>query len=107
MSLSDRLNKRISLYTIGADQDEIGQPIEVPVFVASVCAEVRDKDGDLAVDADAIKRTVKTDILIRARNLPENLTVRYKGNVYRVDAVLGQDNRTLLLTTVKIGAIPA
>lgn len=106
MSLSDRLTKKIALYTVGETQDEIGQPIQGDVFLVSVSAEVRDKDGDVAIDADQPRRTVKTDMLIRWRNLPERLTVRYKGHVYRVDSVLGQDNRTLLLGTVQIGKVP-
>lgn len=106
MSLADRLNKRVQLWTVGAGQDGIGQPIQAPVLVAEVWAEVKDKDGDLVVDADRETRTKKTDITIRARELPDQLSVRYKGYEYRVDSVLGTDNRTLLLGVVRIGKLP-
>lgn len=105
MSLSDRLNKRIQLWTVGAGQDGIGQPIQAPALVAEVWAEVLDKDGDLAVEADREFRTKKTNITIRARELPEPLSVHYKGDEYRVDSVLGTNNRTLLLGVVKIGRV--
>jgi SPP1 family predicted phage head-tail adaptor len=106
MSLSMRLNKRVELYTTGPGRDAIGQPIDSPVLIDTVWAEVKDKDGDLVVEADRMHRTVKTNILIRYRELPDKLTVRYKGYQYRVDAVLGQDNRTLLLASVKVGVVP-
>lgn len=106
MSLSDRLNKRVEIWTNGATQDAIGQPIVAPVKLTTVYAEVLDKDGDLAVEADKERRTVKTNITIRARELPDVFTIRYKGYEYRVDSVLGTDNRQLLLGVVSIGKVP-
>jgi SPP1 family predicted phage head-tail adaptor len=106
MSLSGRLNKRIELWTVGETRDEIGQPVDGPVFIATVWAEVKDKDGDLAVEADRQQRTVKTNITIRYRDLPDKLTARYKGSEYRIDATLGQDNRSLVLAAIKIGKVP-
>lgn len=106
MSLSQRLDKRIAIYTVGEVQDDIGQPIPGPVKVCDAWAEVKDKAGDTVVESDKALRVTKTNITIRARELPDALTVRYAGYEYRVDGPpLGADNRTLLLACVKIGKV--
>lgn len=105
MSLAARLNKRITLQALSADQDAAGQPLLTPVDIATVWAEVKDVSGRLFIGADQKERSTSTEILIRYRaDLPTSLQVSYKASTYRVEAILGQDNRTLKLTCVKVDA---
>jgi SPP1 family predicted phage head-tail adaptor len=103
MSLSQRLNKRITLQTMSDDQAADGQPVLIAIDIATVWAEIKDVSGKLLIDADQKERSTQTEMVIRARtDLPENLLVSYKGAAYRVEAVLGQDNRTQKLVCVKV-----
>ena len=104
MSLGARLNKRITLQVLAAGQDEAGQPLPADWMnvIASgdgkLWAEVRDVSGREFVSAGATQNQVLTTITIRYRVgvLPKMRTL-HGTDVYRIEAVLGQDQRTLTL----------
>lgn len=104
MSLGARLNKRITLQVLAAGQDEAGQPTDVWAnFVidtpdGKIAAEVRDVSGREFVSAGATQNQVLTTITIRYRAgvLPK-MRALHGTDVYRIEAVLGQDQRTLAL----------
>lgn len=103
MSLSDRLNKRVMLVTKLTGQDAAGDPYIDLVDLAEVWAEVVDVAGDATVDADQLEQVTRSEITIRYRDdLPVKLLACYKGVIYDIKAVLGQNNRTLKLIAVKV-----
>ncbi|MFS2007969.1 phage head closure protein [Duganella sp. CT11-25] len=103
MSLSSRLNKRITLMMPPTGQDAAGQPLLDPVEFDKVWAEVIDIGGDATVAADQLESVTRTEMLIRARgDLPAKLLVSYKSVMYDVKAVLSRNDRTLKLITVKV-----
>lgn len=104
MSLGARLNKRITLQVLAAGQDEAGQPL--PADWANVItdgdgklwAEVRDVTGREFVAAGATQNLVLTTITIRYRaGVLPTMRALHGADVYRIEAVLGQDQRTLAL----------
>lgn len=97
-SLSIRLNKRITIQQQSATQDDAGQPINTWVDVATLWAEIRDVSGREFIAADGQQKQVQTKILIRHREgIESQMRVLHGSNTYNIEAVLGQDNRTLLL----------
>ncbi len=103
MSLSERLNKRIMLLVPATGQDAVGQPLVGTVDFAEVWAEVVDVSGDATVSADQLEHVTRSEMTIRAlSSLPPVLLARYKGDVYDIKAVLGQNNRNLKLVAVKV-----
>ncbi len=104
MSLGARLNKRITLQVIGQAQDAAGQPIAADWtnFIADgdgkVWAEIRDVSGREFVAAGATQNQVMTTITIRYRaGVLDKMRALHGADVYRIEAVLGQDQRTLAL----------
>lgn len=104
MSLGARLNKRITLQVRGPGRDEAGQPTDVWTnFVTDtadgkIAAEVRDVSGREFVAAGATQNQVMTTITIRYRaGVLDKMRVLHGADVYRIEAVLGQDRRTLAL----------
>lgn len=108
MSLAARLNKRVLLQVQGSEQDAVGQPMDVWAnFVTDtpdgkIAAEVRDVSGREFVAAGATQNQVLTTITIRYRAgvLPK-MRVLYGADIYRIEAVLGQDQRTLALVCAR------
>lgn len=102
MSLANSLNKRV-LIQAPAGQDEAGQPGIGWVNVRTtgdnkVDAGITDISGREFVSAGATQNQVTTKILIRYRaGIKANMRVLYRSDVYNIEAVLGQDGRTLLL----------
>ncbi|OHV97051.1 hypothetical protein AKG95_07035 [Janthinobacterium lividum] len=104
MSLGARLNKRITLQVLAAGQDEAGQPLPADWMnvIASgdgkLWAEVRDVSGREFVSAGATQNQVLTTITIRYRvGVLPKMRALHGTDVYRIEAVLGQDQRTLTL----------
>lgn len=103
MSLSARLNKRVTIQALGGGQDAIGQPIEdwanlIADGDGKCWAEVKDVSGKEFIAADAENSAVTTRITIRYRaGITAAMRVLNGADVYKVLAVLGQENRTLLL----------
>jgi SPP1 family predicted phage head-tail adaptor len=107
MSLSARLNKRVTIQKAGAGQDALGQPVKgwtnlVTAGDGKVWAEVKDVNGRQYVAAQAGQNAVQTQITIRSREgvLP-TMRVLYGSNIYDIEAVLEADSRTLALMCVK------
>lgn len=103
MSLGARLNKRVTLQVLTAGQDEAGEPSSDWVNVIAdgegkLWAEIRDLTGREFISAGATQNMVVTKITIRHRAgvLPK-MRVLHGADVYSIDAVLGQDQRTLAL----------
>ena len=104
MSLGARLKKRITLQVLAAGQDEAGQPMDVwENFVidtpdGKIAAEVRDVSGREFVSAGATQNQALTTITIRYRAgvLPK-MRALHGADTYSIEAVLGQDQRTLTL----------
>lgn len=103
MSLGGRLNKRITLQALVAGQDEAGQPTDLWTNVITdgdgkLWAEVRDVSGREFVAAGATQNQVMTTITIRYRaGVLDKMRALHGADVYRIEAVLGQDQRTLAL----------
>ena len=104
MSLPIRLNKRVTLHVLGPNQDAAGQPLPADWtnFIANgdgkLWAEVRDVTGREFVAAGATQNLVLTTITIRYRaGVAAKMRVLHGTDVYGVEAVLGQDQRTLAL----------
>jgi len=105
MSLAARLSRnRITLQVLASGRDGAGQPIETWAnFVTDtpdgmIGAELRDVSGREFVAAGATQNEVLTTITIRYRAgvLPK-MRVLHGADIYGVEAVLGQDRRTLAL----------
>ena len=96
--LSIKLNKRITLRSLVAGQDANGEPTATLTDFATVWAEVKDVSGKEFLAAEATQNTVTTKMTIRhlAGVLP-SMVVIYNTVQYKIQSVLGQDNRTLLL----------
>lgn len=104
MSIGARLNKRITLQVLAGGRDEAGQPLPADWtnVIASVdgklWAEVRDVSGREFVAAGATQNQVMTTITIRYRaGVAAKMRVLHGMDVYNIEAVLGQDQRTLAL----------
>ena len=103
MSLAARLDKRVTLQELAVDQDEAGQPTDTWTNVIAdgdgkLWAEIRDVTGREFVAAGATQNEVHTKITIRHRAgvLPK-MRALHGADVYSIEAVLGQDQRTLVL----------
>lgn len=103
MSLSDRLKKRVTIQRREVGQDEAGQEFDDWVNVRAdgdgmVAAEVKDISGKEFIASTAEQATVTTRITIRYRpGIESSMRVLHGSDIYNILAVLGQDNRTLLL----------
>lgn len=104
MSLAARLNKRILLQVMGPAQDAAGQPIAadwtnvVADGDGKLWAEIRDLSGREFVAAGATQNQVVSTITIRHREgVAAKMRVLHGSHIYNIEAVLGQDGRTLAL----------
>lgn len=108
MSLGARLNKRVTLQVLTAGQDEAGQPLPADWtnVIASgdgkLWAEVRDVSGREFAAAGATQNQVVSTITIRHREgIAAKMRVLHGNLIYNIEAVLGQDGRTLALMCSK------
>lgn len=103
MSLGARLNRRITLQALVDGQDEAGQPTSDWTNVITdgdgkLWAEIRDVTGREFVAASATQNIVLTTITIRYRaGIVATMRALHGADVYSIEAVLGQDQRTLAL----------
>lgn len=107
MSLPARLNKRVQLQAQGPVRDAAGEPVDAWADVVTdgdgkIWAEVRDVSGREFVAAGATQNEVQTTITIRYRaGVQQKMRVLHGADVYGIEAVLGQDQRTLQLMCSK------
>lgn len=98
MSLSQMLNKRVTIQSSVLTQDAAGQPVLAWTDVATVWASVIDISGREYVAASAVRNDAETRITIRHRaGVVPAMRVLHGTIAYNVESVLGQDNRSLLL----------
>jgi SPP1 family predicted phage head-tail adaptor len=103
MSIAARMDKRVTLQRQVVGRDAAGQHVAVWENARTdgdgkVFAHVADLTGRERVAAGAQQASVQTKITIydRAGVVPA-MRVLHGADVYRIDAVLRQDNGTLLL----------
>jgi SPP1 family predicted phage head-tail adaptor len=104
MSLSQRLDKRITLQVLSATRDEAGQRGAdgwgnvITDGDGKIWAGLRDVSGRELIAAGATQNIVQTTITIRFRTgVAPKMRVLHGADVYNIEAVLGQDNRQLQL----------
>lgn len=104
MSLSITLNKRVTLQQLTTTQDAAGQPGAdgwVNVIAegdGKIWAGIRDISGRDFVAAGGAQNSVSTVITIRFRSgVRAAMRVLYGDDIYKIEAVLGADNRRLQL----------
>lgn len=108
MSLALRLDKRVTIQVHAAGQDAAGQPLPSGWvnFLADgdgkVWAGIRDISGREFAAAGATQNQVVSTITIRHREgVAEKIRVLHGNLIYNIEAVLGQDGRTLALMCSK------
>jgi SPP1 family predicted phage head-tail adaptor len=103
MSLSGHLNKRVTIQRKSDAQDSFGQPGAGQaggdwVDVATVWAGIKDMTGRQYFASQAAQNPVQTEISIRFREgIVPSMRVLHGSDAYDIEAVLGQDRRTLKL----------
>jgi SPP1 family predicted phage head-tail adaptor len=102
MSLAQRLNKRVTIQQRTTGEDDFGQPVETWADLASVWAAIEDMSGKQYFVAQAAQNPVQTRITIRHRvGVVPTMRVLHGLDIYDIQAVLGQDGRTLDLMCAK------
>ena len=95
---SGTLNRRVTIQAPAAGQDANGDPVTGFTDVATVWASVDDISGREFLSATAGQNKVNTKIGIRYRpGILPSMRVVYGLDNYNIEAVLGQDKRSLLL----------
>ena len=103
MSLAVTMDKRITLQAPPAGRNGLNEPEGDWTNVVTdgdgmVWASVVDLSGREYVAAGGTQNAVSTKIVIRYREgVTESMRVLHSADVYTIEAVLGQDKRTLLL----------
>lgn len=103
MSLSTRMDKRVTLQAPPAGRNALNEPSGGWTNVVTdgdgkVWAAVTDMSGREYVAAGGTQNAVETKIEIRYRDgIAPKMRVLFSADVYTIEAVLGQDRRTLLL----------
>lgn len=96
------LNRKVKLQSLTAGQDEYGAPSTVWTDTATVWASVDDLTGREYVAAGGTQNAVTTKITIRYREgVVPAMRVLHGAFVYTVEAVLGQDQKSLILMCVR------
>ncbi|MDN2699266.1 phage head closure protein [Janthinobacterium sp. SUN073] len=108
MSLALRLDKRVTIQVQAAGQDAAGQPLPagwVNLMLdgdGKVWAGIRDINGREFAAAGATQNQVVSTITIRYRaGIEAKMRILHGSLVYNIEAVLGQDGRTLALMCSK------
>ena len=93
-----RLNKRITIQSPATGQDATGEPTTGWTDVATVWASIVDVSGREYVAAGGLQNSAQTKITIRYRSgIVPSMRVVHGSDAYNVEAILGQDGRSLLL----------
>lgn len=97
-TFAQTLNKRVQLQRPITGRDGYGQPLSGWDNVGAVWASIKDVTGRQYVAAGATQNSVQTVITIRHQNgITPGMRAVHGADVYDIEAVLGQDNRTLQL----------
>ena len=93
-----RLNRRCTLQQPGTTTDELGQPVPGWTDVATVWASIVDVSGREYVAAGGLQNSAQTKITIRyCSGIVPSMRVVHGADTFNIEAVLGQDRRSLLL----------
>jgi len=102
-TLAQTFNQRVTLQALVAGQDAYGSPSTTWENVVSsgdgaLFASVDDLTGREFMNAGGTQNAVTTKIKIRYRpGVVATMRALHGGNIYNIEAVLGQDRHTLLL----------
>jgi len=92
------MQNRITIQAPAAGQDAFGEPIVGWTDICTVWAAIDDLSGRQYIAAQAGQNVVETTITIRYRaGITAAMRVLHGADVYDIEAVLGQDRRTLQL----------
>jgi SPP1 family predicted phage head-tail adaptor len=87
-----KLNCRVTIQSLQAGQDAIGQPVTTWTDVATVWASVEDLTGREYQAAQATQNPVQTRIRIRYRaGIVASMRALYGNVIYNIEAVLDRD----------------
>ena len=93
-----KLNQRVTLQQATVTQDAAGELVPAWADFATVWASVVDISGREYVAAAAVQNTAQTKITIRYLvGITPAMRAVHGSDIYNIEAVLGQDKRTLLL----------
>ena len=93
-----RLNKRVTIQSPATGQDATGKPTTGWTDVATVWASIVDISGREYVAAGGLQNSAQTKITIRYRSgIVPSMRVVHGADTFNIEAVLGQDRRSLLL----------
>ena len=93
-----RLNKRVTIQSPATGQDATGEPTTGWTDVATVWASIVDVSGREYVAAGGLQNSAQTKITIRYRaGIVPSMRVVHGADTFNIEAVLGQDRRSLLL----------
>jgi len=98
-----KLRDRITLQSQGMTQNEIGEMVPgwTDAF-ANVPASVYDGSGKEFIAAGAIQNTAVTRFTVRyMEGITNSMRVLFNATPYKIQAVLGQDRRQLVLMCVR------
>jgi SPP1 family predicted phage head-tail adaptor len=106
MSLAVTLNRRVTLQAMSSAQDATGEEVNGWADVVTVWASVIDISGREFVAAMAEQSSTQTKVAIRYRDgITTSMRLIYSGRIYDIEAVLGEDRRTLTLMCAKGGNV--
>lgn len=92
------LKRRITLQQHGAGADAFGEPLTGWTDVATVWAGIEDLTGNQYIAAQSAQNPIQAKITIRYRaGISPAMRVVHGSDIYDIEAVLGQDKRTLEL----------
>ena len=102
MSFASRMNTQVVLQALTAGQSPSGAPLTTWVNVATVFASVDDVSGREFLAAGGTQNAITTKIMIRDRaGVVATMRAKHGADIYSIEAVLRQDNHTLLLMASK------
>lgn len=97
-ALAYQMDRRVTIQAPSTVQDAAGQPVAGWSDVATLWASIIDLSGREYIAAGGTQNMAETKITIRHRaGITPAMRVVYGADIYKITAVLGQDNRTLLL----------
>lgn len=93
-----KLDKRIKIQAPGPVQDDIGEMVPGWTQFATVWASMVDISGSEYIAAGGTQDVAVTKIGIRyLAGVSPSMRILHGSDIYLIDAVLGQDKRSLLL----------
>jgi SPP1 family predicted phage head-tail adaptor len=93
-----KLNRRVTIKSLGTTQDALGEIVQTWSDLATVWASITDLTGKEFIAAGSTQNSVTTKIGIRyLSTVKSTMRVYYGTDIYNIEAVLGQDKKSLVL----------